>query len=98
MADAPADDLRKTLDRFLTTLYASQRKNDHALPLDLSVMTVEVAIPAALTEKIARYLEHEGYLEFEKDQVDLTVEGILKAEAILRREAHVSDEETESDD
>jgi Mn-dependent DtxR family transcriptional regulator len=82
-ATAP-DDLRVTMDRFLVVTYDEQRANGYAVRIGLDTLSVALAITPALVGKIAQYLEREGLLEFEHDLVDLTVEGILRAESIAR--------------
>lgn len=80
------DDIRKTMDRFLLALYESQRASGYADRVGLAELATSLSVTPALTEKIAHYLEREGLLDFEHELLDLTVEGILRAESIARDE------------
>lgn len=83
---AGPDDIRETMDRFLLALYEAQRASGHADRVALDELATSLAVSSALTVKIAHYLEREGLLDFEHELVDLTVEGILRAESIARGE------------
>jgi Mn-dependent DtxR family transcriptional regulator len=91
MAASAPDDIRVTMDRFLIATYDEQRAHGYAARVGLDALTAALALAPALVEKIAQYLEREGLLEFEQDMVDLTVEGILRAESIARDAARKPD-------
>ncbi|MDB4932708.1 MAG: hypothetical protein JWM10_5192 [Myxococcaceae bacterium] len=91
MAATAPDDIRVTMDRFLVATYDEQRAHGHATRVGLDTLAASLAVTPALIEKIAQYLEREGLLEFEQDLVDLTVEGILRAESIARDAARKPD-------
>lgn len=78
------DDIRETMDRFLLALYETQRVSGYADRVGLDELASSLAVSSALTEKIAHYFEREGLLDLEHELVDLTVEGILRAESIAR--------------
>lgn len=84
MSKTAPDDLRKTLDRFLVALYDEQRRTGYEARVGLDTLATSLSVTPSLTEKIAQYLEREGLLELDQELVDLTVEGILRAESIAR--------------
>lgn len=84
MTTTGPDDIRLTMDRFLLALYEAQRASGYADRVGLAALAGTLSVTPALTEKIAHYLEREGLLDFEHELVDLTVEGILRAESIAR--------------
>lgn len=83
----PSDgDIRVTLDRFLGMAYDKSREGGYAARLHVEALSAELGIAPKLGEKIANYLETQGLLNYDSQAVDLTVEGILKAEEIRRRD------------
>lgn len=87
VAEPALDDIRETMDRFIAALYERQRAESYRAAVELDAFAVGLGVVDRLATKIALYLEREGFLEFDKDAVDLTVEGILRAEGILREKA-----------
>ena len=84
MTTSATDDIRLTMDRFLTIVYREQRQSGYAVRVGLDTLAVALAVTPALAAKIAQYLEREGLLELEQELVDLTIEGILRSESIGR--------------
>lgn len=84
MTPTTTDDIRVTMDRFLFAVYEEQRRGGYATRVGLDTLAALLSVSAPLTEKIAQFLEREGLLELDQDLVDLTVEGILRAESIQR--------------
>ena len=79
-------DIRVTLDRFLGMAYDKSREAAYSTRLPVEALSAELGIAPKLGEKVANYLETQGLLNYDSQAVDLTVEGILKAEEIRRRD------------
>lgn len=78
------DDVRDTIDRFLVAAYERGQKAEWAQSAATDAIASELGVPPALAKKVADFLEREGLVDHEDQAVDLTVEGILRAESILR--------------
>jgi len=66
--------------------YDKSREAAYATRLPVEALSAELGIAPKLGEKVASYLETQGLLNYDSQAVDLTVEGILKAEEIRRRD------------
>jgi hypothetical protein len=77
-------DIRKTLDAFLLAALRASEELDHERPVALDELARAVGIGPHLAEKIATFLEGEGLVDYDDQAIDITVEGILRAEDILR--------------
>jgi Mn-dependent DtxR family transcriptional regulator len=78
------DDLADAIDACLIAAYRAARAALYAT----APTTIEIAeattLAIDLVEKIAMYLERKGLVDYDNQQLDITVEGILRAQAILR--------------
>ena len=81
---ARVPDVKKTLEAFLVLAYQRVVGAKHAKAAPLDDLARELKLPEELAEKIARFLESEGLVDYEDQAVDLTIPGMLKAESLLR--------------
>jgi Mn-dependent DtxR family transcriptional regulator len=79
-----AADTRVTIDRFLVLTYEQANLSEHAAPLPLATLAAQLQIPPKLAEKIADFLERTGLVNYDDQAVDLTIEGMLKVEELMR--------------
>lgn len=82
----PDGDMRETLDRFLVVTYERAKLGAYEAPVSVAQVAADMGVPLALATKIARFFEHEGLVDYDDQAVDITVEGILRAETILREQ------------
>lgn len=83
MTAAPTSDVRTALDRFLLAAYEHAEATAHASPLPTDDLAKQLSIAPPLAEKIATFLEAEGLLDYDNQAVDITIKGMLRAEALL---------------
>lgn len=89
--------IRSQIDRFLEIVYAQAQRSGYAEMITLGEIVAQSGMPFRLVEKISRYLEREGLLEYGQRAVDLTVEGIMRVESLLAaREAGKEAEQQQS--
>ncbi|MFO0604072.1 MAG: hypothetical protein U0324_12900 [Polyangiales bacterium] len=81
----PHDDMRDTIDEFLVAVVRHARGKGYAEAAPAAEVAAGLGIPGPLGRKVAEFLEREGLVDYEDQNVDPTVEGILRAESIERR-------------
>jgi len=77
-------DIRKTLDSFILAALKASEALSHERAVPLEELATSVGIGRHLAEKIAAYLEAEGLVDYDDRAIDITIDGILRAEEILR--------------
>ena len=84
-ASSPAPtDTRRSLDAFLMAVYRGSLAVGHDQAVPLAAIAGELAVGERLAHKIAAFLETEGLVDYDDQAVDITIEGMLRAEEILR--------------
>jgi Mn-dependent DtxR family transcriptional regulator len=83
MASAAKTDVRATLDRFLLAAYDHAEDTSHASPIATDDLAERLSISPDFAEKIATFLESEGLLDYDNQAVDITIQGMLRAESLL---------------
>lgn len=81
---APVTDVRVLLDKFLLATYEHGQTTAHESPIKTDDLAKQLAISAPFAEKVATFLESEGLLDYDNQAVDITIEGMLRAESLLR--------------
>jgi Mn-dependent DtxR family transcriptional regulator len=77
-------DIRKTLDAFLLAAHKASEAVSYERAVPLTELATAVGIGPHLAEKVADFLEGEGLVDYDDQAIDITIEGILRAEDILR--------------
>jgi hypothetical protein len=85
-------DVKQTLEAFLILAYRHVVAAEHTKALALHDIARKLKIPEALAVKLAVFLESEGLLDYDDQAVDITIPGMLRAEAILRGESGIAGE------
>jgi Mn-dependent DtxR family transcriptional regulator len=77
-------DVREVLDKFLLTTYEHAQTTNHESSIPTDDVAKKLAISGPFAEKVATFLESEGLLDYDNQAVDITIEGMLRAESLLR--------------
>lgn len=77
-------DVRAVLDKFLLATYDHAQTTAHESPIKTDDLATKLGISAPFAEKVATFLESEGLLDYDNQAVDITIEGMLRAESLLR--------------
>jgi len=77
-------DVRVVLDKFLLATYEHAQKTAHESSIKTDDVAKQLSISEPFAEKVATFLESEGLLDYENQAVDITIEGMLRAESLLR--------------
>lgn len=77
-------DVREVLDRFLLVTYEHAQESAHETPIPTAEVAKHLRISEPFAEKIATFLESEGLLDYDNQAVDITIEGMLRAEQLMR--------------
>jgi Mn-dependent DtxR family transcriptional regulator len=77
-------DVREVLDKFLLATYEHAQATAHEKPISTDEVAKKLGISAPFAEKVATFLESEGLLDYDNQAVDITIEGMLRAESLLR--------------
>ena len=83
-------DVRATIDAVLVAAYRVAHAGGYAAYADVEVIAETIGAPLDLVEKIALFLERKGLTDYADHELDLTIEGILRAEEILRGQQPIS--------
>lgn len=83
-------DIRHTLDGFLVLAYRRVVEAAHADSIVVEEIARALTIPEELAVKVATFLEAEGLIDYDNQAVDVTIPGMLRAEALLRGDADAS--------
>lgn len=83
-AGGEISDVRVLLDRFLLATYEHAQTTNHESSIPTDDVAKKLGISDPLAEKVATFLESEGLLDYENQAVDITIEGMLRAESLLR--------------
>jgi Mn-dependent DtxR family transcriptional regulator len=81
---AEVSDVRVVLDKFLLATYQHAEATNHESPIATDDLAKKLGISDPFAEKIATFLESEGLLDYDNQAVDITIEGMLRAESLLR--------------
>jgi hypothetical protein len=79
-------DVRLLVEALLVLAYRRVVAAEHAKPVPLEALARELDMSEGLSEKIAGFLESEGLIDYDDQAVDVTIPGMVRAEAILRGE------------
>ncbi len=88
-----ATDIKSILDTFLLAAHRRSEAIQHEKGIPLAELAREVSISDGLAEKVATFLESEGLVDYDDQAIDITVLGMLRAEALVRRRAEGVEEE-----
>lgn len=72
------------LDKFLLATYEHARTTKHESSIPTKDVATKLGISGPFAEKVATFLESGGLLDYENQAVDITIEGMLRAESLLR--------------
>ena len=81
-AAGKVSDVRVVLDKFLLATYEHAKATNHESAIPTDEVAKKLGISEPFAEKVATFLESEGLLE--NQAVDITIEGMLRAESLLR--------------
>lgn len=77
-------DVRVVLDKFLLATYEHAQATNHEGTIPTDDVAKKLGISGPFAEKVATFLESEGLLDYDNQAVDITIEGMLRAESLLR--------------
>jgi Mn-dependent DtxR family transcriptional regulator len=77
-------DVRVVLDKFLLVTYEHAESTNHESSIPTDDVAKKLGISGPFAEKVATFLESEGLLDYDYQAVDITIEGMLRAESLLR--------------
>jgi hypothetical protein len=79
-------DVRESVEALLVLAYRRAVAAEHLKAIPLEELARELRMSEGLSEKIAGFLESEGLVDYDDQAVDITIPGMVRAEAILRGE------------
>lgn len=79
-----AGDTRRTLDAFLLAAYRGAVAVRHEQAVPIAAIATELSIGERLAHKVAAFLETEGLIDYDDQAIEITVEGMLRTEEMLR--------------
>ncbi len=76
--------IEKTLQDFLLLAYRRMVDGRYAKATALADLARELGVADGLGVKIAVFLESEGLVDYDDQAIDVTIPGMMRAEALLR--------------
>jgi Mn-dependent DtxR family transcriptional regulator len=79
-------DTKHLVEAFLVHAYRAVAAFGHAKAISVDDLAKSLGVPTEIAEKVAAFLEAQGLVDYDNQAVDVTIPGMIKAEALLRGE------------